>query len=85
MAILKIGVLGAGHLGKIHLKCLGLIKGKFEIVGFFDPNEQMATVAESDLNIPAFGSMDSLIEACDVIDIVTPTLAHFDCARERFI
>ncbi len=82
MAILKIGVLGAGHLGKIHLKCLGLIKGKFEIVGFFDPNEQMATVAESDLNIPAFGSMDSLIEACDVIDIVTPTLAHFDCAKK---
>ena len=30
----------------------------------------------------AFNSVSDLIDAVDVIDIVTPTLSHFDCAKE---
>ena len=81
MKKLKIGVLGAGHLGKIHLKCLGLLPEKFEIVGFFDPNQEIANSAESSLRLTAFSDMESLIKACDAVDIVTPTLAHFECAQ----
>ena len=78
---LKIGVLGAGHLGKIHLKCLGLIPEKFEIIGFYDPNNNISKKASEDLDLKAFSTMEELINQADVVDIVTPTLAHFECAK----
>jgi len=40
--MLKIGVFGAGHLGKIHLRLLKELKHEFELVGFFDPNDAAA-------------------------------------------
>lgn len=79
--MLKIGVLGAGHLGRIHIKLIKEIEA-FELVGFFDPNDKAAGIASSEYEIKRFEDMSELIEACDVIDIVTPTLSHFDCAKE---
>jgi predicted dehydrogenase len=77
--MLKIGVLGAGHLGRIHLKLWLQIK-EIELVGFFDPLDENAQIAENDLKVKRFLQMDELIDACDAIDVVTPTVAHFDCA-----
>lgn len=77
--MLKIGVLGAGHLGKIHLNCIKQID-KYDLVGFFDPDEETAKQVENELNIPCFNSIDELIDAVDVVDIVTPTIRHFECA-----
>ncbi len=79
--MLKIGVLGAGHLGKIHIKLLKQIP-EFELVGFFDPNEGMAVEAAQKLNVRKFSTMEALIDAVDVVDIVTPTLSHYDCAAK---
>ena len=39
--MLRIGVMGAGHLGKIHIKCIKQIP-EFEFVGFFDPDQDNA-------------------------------------------
>ena len=39
--MLKIGVLGAGHLGKIHIKCIRE-SNKLDLVGFYDPDENNA-------------------------------------------
>ena len=80
--MLKIGVLGAGHLGKIHLKLLKELKDHFELVGFFDPNSENSSSAIEQFQIKSFDSVSELIAACDVIDIVTPTLSHFDLAKE---
>src|SRR5690554_5128083 len=77
--MLKIGVLGAGHLGKIHIKLLKEISD-YELVGFFDPNTKVAIEAAQSLNVKNFESMDEMIDAVDVVDIVTPTLNHYDCA-----
>jgi len=79
--MLKIGVLGAGHLGKIHLNCLKNME-EYELVGFFDPYLRNALEAEKNFGITKFDSIDSLIEAVDVVDVVTPTLNHFDCASK---
>lgn len=79
--MLKIGVLGAGHLGKIHIRCLKEIE-EFELVGFFDPMLKNAIQAEEEFDIPRFETIESLIEAVDVVDVVTPTLSHFDCAEK---
>ena len=79
--MLKVGVLGAGHLGKIHLKLLKQSE-KYELVGFFDPIPENATAVAKEFGYKAFDSVSELIQAVDVIDIVTPTLNHFDCAKE---
>jgi len=79
--MLKAGVLGAGHLGKIHLKLLNQSE-KYELVGFFDPIEENANKVSEEFGYKKFNSLQELIDAVDVIDIVTPTLSHFDCAKE---
>ena len=79
--MLKIGVLGAGHLGKIHLNCIKQIDN-YDLVGFYDPAVETARQVETEMNIKCFDSIDALIDAVDVVDIVTPTLRHFECASK---
>ena len=76
---LKAGVLGAGHLGKIHLKLLQQSE-KYELVGFYDPDASNGQKVESEFGYTFFNSLETLIDAVDVVDIVTPTLSHFTCA-----
>jgi predicted dehydrogenase len=78
---MKIGVLGAGHLGKIHIKLIKEIK-EFELVGFYDPDKKIAATVEKEFGIPAFESMDELINQVGALDIVTPTITHYDCASK---
>ncbi|MHB1105966.1 MAG: Gfo/Idh/MocA family protein [Lutibacter sp.] len=79
--MLKAGVLGAGHLGKIHLKLINQ-SDKYELAGFFDPIKENAEKVEKEFGYKSFDSIQELIDAVDVVDIVTPTLSHFDCAKE---
>ena len=80
--MLRIGVLGAGHLGKIHLKCIQMASDKLELLGFYDADPKNAAKVSQDLGIPAFESVDSLIAAVDIVDIVTPTTTHFELAQK---
>lgn len=77
--MLKIGVIGAGHLGKIHIKCINEIP-EFELSGFFDNDELNAKVVSKEFGIRSFDSINELINKVDVVDIVTPTIAHFEHA-----
>ena len=79
--MLKVGVLGAGHLGKIHLRLLNQSQ-KYELVGFYDPNSANADKVAKEHGYRKFDSIEELINAVDVVDIVTPTLSHHDCAKE---
>ena len=74
--MLKIGVFGVGHLGKFHLNNWREIPG-VELVGFFDPNDQQAQDVEQKYGLQRFTDIDSLINACDAVDIVAPTDHHF--------
>jgi predicted dehydrogenase len=77
--MLKAGVLGAGHLGKIHLRLLNE-SDKYNLVGFYDPNKENAAKISTEFGYKAFDTIQELIDAVDVVDIVTPTLSHYDCA-----
>lgn len=79
--MLKAGVLGAGHLGKIHIKLLAQSE-KYELVGFYDPNEDNQKAVAEEYGIKAFASIEDLIASVDMVDIVTPTLSHYDCAEK---
>jgi len=78
--MLKIGILGAGHLGKIHLK-LANQSEKLELAGFYDPNEENAKKIEQEFGFKSFSSIHELIRQVDIVDIVTPTLSHYECAK----
>lgn len=80
--MLKVGVLGAGHLGKIHIRLLLELSDQFEFIGFFDPNNENAKNVSETFGIRRFDEVDALIEAVDCLDIVTPTLSHYDCASK---
>ncbi|WP_067145823.1 Gfo/Idh/MocA family protein [Pseudotamlana agarivorans] len=79
--MLKAGVLGAGHLGKIHLRLLNQSE-KYNLVGFYDANEENGKKVEAEFGYKFFNSIDALIDAVDIVDIVTPTLSHYDCAKQ---
>lgn len=78
--MLKIGVLGAGHLGKIHLRCITELSDTYDLVGFYDPDDKKSEEASAQFGLKRFSTMEELADVVDVVDIVTPTLSHFDCA-----
>ena len=78
--MLKAGVLGAGHLGKIHLRLLQQ-SDKYDLIGFYDPSTKNAKKIAAEFGYKLFDSIEELIDAVDVVDIVTPTLSHFNCAK----
>ncbi len=78
--MLKVGILGVGHLGKIHVKCIKLVE-EFELVGFFDPNESNAQNIIKEHNLKRFDTVEALLDEVDAIDIVTPTTTHFELAK----
>lgn len=77
--MLKIGVLGAGHLGKIHINCIKQLP-IYEFVGFYDQDINKAKTVAENMQVKYFTSIDELIESVDIVDIVTPTICHFECA-----
>jgi predicted dehydrogenase len=79
--MIKIGVLGAGHLGKIHIRLLKEIE-RFELIGFYDPNAENAEAVAKEFGVKYFSNLDELLNLVDAVDIVTPTITHYDCASK---
>ncbi|MGP8214798.1 MAG: Gfo/Idh/MocA family protein [Bacteroidia bacterium] len=77
--MLKIGVLGGGHLGKIHIKQIKEIPA-YTLIGFYDNDPAVGHTVSAELGVRAFSSMEDLIKEVDVVDVVVPTISHFDCA-----
>lgn len=78
--MLKIGLLGAGHLGKIHLNCIKMVD-HYDLIGFYDPNDHNAKIAEETHGAKRWTNLDKLLDSVDVVDIVTPTITHFELAQ----
>lgn len=78
--MLKVGILGAGHLGKIHIQQWKEIAG-IELVGFFDPNDENAAGTIAQYQVPRYTDLEQLIHSVDAVDIVAPTTAHYELAK----
>lgn len=78
--MLKVGVIGAGHLGKIHIRLLLELKDQYDFVGFYDANQENAMKIAEEFQIQPYDRIEDLINDVDCVDIVTPTVSHYDCA-----
>lgn len=74
--MLKVGIFGVGHLGKFHLNNWKQIPD-VELIGFFDPNNDNAKAVEAEYGLKRYMDEAALIQASDIIDVVTPTHLHF--------
>ncbi|MEM9143505.1 MAG: Gfo/Idh/MocA family oxidoreductase, partial [Bacteroidota bacterium] len=55
---------------------------KFELIGFYDPDAITAQQLTQEFGYTYFENVNTLIDAVDVVDIVTPTLSHYDCSKK---
>ncbi len=78
--MMKIGLFGAGHLGKIHLKCWKGVEGA-QVVGFYDPDQAVCEAVSKQFDIPFFASAEELVQSVDALDIVATTVEHGTCAE----
>jgi predicted dehydrogenase len=79
--MLKVGVFGTGHLGKFHLNNWKLIRDA-EVVGFYDPNDQIAAEVTEKYKIKRFMDPGELLDVCDAADIIAPTPVHFNLCEQ---
>ena len=79
--MLKIGIFGAGHLGKIHLK-IAENSNIFELVGFHDSDFNVVNKLLKEFDYKFFENPDALINSVDVVSIITPTISHFKIAEK---
>jgi predicted dehydrogenase len=75
--MLKVGQIGAGHLGKFHLNNWLAIAG-VQLVGFCDTDDTNAQAVAQKYQLKRFTKAEDLIDACDALDIVAPTSSHFE-------
>jgi predicted dehydrogenase len=79
--MLKAGLVGAGHLGKIHLKLLNQSE-KYELLGFYDKDAENGRKLEAEFGYKYFENFDELLQKIEMLDIVTPTIYHYDYAMK---
>ena len=78
--MIKVGLVGAGHLGKIHLRLLNQSE-KYQLVGFHDKDIENAKRIEEEFGYKFYENLDELLEKIEVLDIVTPTFYHHHYAK----
>ncbi|MEY4287255.1 MAG: hypothetical protein RL511_1341 [Bacteroidota bacterium] len=80
--MIRIGVVGLGYLGRIHLQVLHDLSSQFLIAGIYDHHtEKIQEVLTLFPNLPSFNSYSDLLDAVDAIAIIASTPAHYQLAH----
>lgn len=77
MTSLRLAVIGAGHLGRIHAK-LASTNEQFDVVGVADPSEASRAIVTDQLGLPVFEDYRQLLDQVDAAVVATPTVAHYE-------
>ena len=78
---LKIGVIGTGHLGKLHTKMFQQIPN-CDLVGIYDSNPDHLSHVSKEFNVTPFGSINEMLGNIDAVSIAVTTSAHFQVAEK---
>lgn len=77
---IKVGVIGVGHLGKLHASLYQKVPDAI-LRGVFDTDHEKAGNLANELGVKAFAQLEELIDAVDAVNIVTPTVSHYEIAE----
>lgn len=80
MKKVKVAVIGAGHLGKIHTRIYNDMPG-VELVGICDTDKEKANSCANEFNSVAYLDYRKLFGKVDAVSIATPTITHFEIAK----
>ena len=83
MSKLKVGVIGTGHLGKIHTKLFNEVETA-ELIGVYDIDESKAEIVAKEFNTKAFKNLEELLSQIDGVSIVATTSAHYELVKKAF-
>ena len=83
MSKIKVGVIGTGHLGKLHTKMFKSID-YCELVGIYDSNPNQAEDVSKEYSVPAINSLDELLKQIDAVSISATTTSHYELAKKCF-
>src|SRR6266508_2305827 len=78
---MNVGVVGTGYLGRLHARVLQEMP-EANVVGFVETNDAVAREVTSSLGLRRIGSVAELAKQAQCAVVATPTLSHFDVARE---
>ena len=81
MSKIKVGVIGAGHLGSLHAKMFAGIDA-VELVGVYDIDGTKAARVAELYRTRAVESIEQLLRQVEAVSVATTTTAHFDVARK---
>ncbi|MCX6895167.1 MAG: Gfo/Idh/MocA family oxidoreductase [Verrucomicrobia bacterium] len=80
----KVAVLGVGSLGQHHARLYAELAaaGAVEFTGIYDAHAETAKKISAKLGVKVFNSIAEAAAASDALNIVTPTITHFDIAKQ---
>lgn len=81
MEKLKLGVIGTGHLGRLHIKMFKQI-GECEVVGIYDSNPITAGNVSKEFDVKIFDDLDKLLDSIQAVSVAVSTTAHFEVAKK---
>jgi predicted dehydrogenase len=87
---MRAGVIGTGYLGRLHARILTEMRGpsaavSVQAVGFVETSDAIAAEVEENLKLRRFESVAALAKEIDCAVVATPTITHFDVARELLV
>lgn len=88
MMELRVGIIGCGHLGKLHIKNIKEIESEnnnVKLVGLYDVNKAVTDDLAAKYNLISYGTLEELLNNVNAVFIVTPTSTHFDVAKECLV
>ena len=83
MEKLSVGVIGVGHLGKLHTKMFKQIEN-CDLIGIYDSNNEQAKLVAEEFNVPVFKTIEELLAKVSAVSIATTTTAHHEIAKKCF-
>ena len=81
MSKTKIGIIGTGHLGKIHTKLFKEIEA-CEFIGIFDKDFDMCRLVADEFKTEQFFEISELLDKVDAVDVVATTSAHYEIVKQ---
>jgi predicted dehydrogenase len=73
--VLRVAVIGAGEMGRNHLRLYDLIKG-VELIGVVDTSRERADEAAARHGCESFVSVEKLVGRVDAVSVATPSINH---------